>query len=89
MSLALKNHAYDIVSMLIEHGANREIDGQSVFEVGLQEHELEVVKACIDKGEDLNKFINVHFLLYTAKLLIKRHFVFHVRKDHVTLHYIF
>ena len=87
MSLALKYHAYDIVSMLIEHGANREINGQSVFEVGLEEHNLEIVKACIEKGDDLNKPIHVHYLLYTTILLIKHHFALHARKDQMTLHH--
>ena len=61
MSLALKHHAFDIVSMLIEHGANKEVNGESVFEIGLKEHEFEIVKACIEKGEDINKPINVHY----------------------------
>lgn len=61
MSLALKNQAFDVVLALIEHGSEREVNGQSIFEVGLEQQRLDIIKACTekDKGKDLNKIIRV------------------------------
>ena len=86
MTLAIKHHAYDIISMLVEHGADKEIEGKSILEIGLEVPKLEIVKACVDKGEYLNKSINVHFLLYEVMLLEKHHFVLHARRDQMILH---
>ena len=86
VSLALKRHALDIVSMLIEHGANKEVNGKSVFEVGLEESQKGIIKACVEKGEDLNKPIKVHYFLYLPILLIKRLFALRARKNQMILH---
>ena len=54
----MKHHSLDIVATLVEHGCEREICDKSVLEIGLEEKKVDIVRACINKGDDPNKQIN-------------------------------
>ena len=86
ISLALKNQTFDIVASLIEHGSKREFNGQSIFEIGLEQHRLNIVKACTEKGEDINRLIKVYLFFIQLLLLVKHRFALHARKVYMILH---
>ena len=76
----MDKHAQDIVSNLIESGAERVFKEKQILEIGLEKFYNAVIKSCLDKGDDVNIQVNgmpaIHYACLnnkydTVKLLLE------------------
>ena len=54
----MDKHAQDIVSNLIDSGAEREFKDKKILEIGLENFYNGVIKSCLNKGDDVNIQVN-------------------------------